>query len=627
MLQLPGRHLDIVTLDYETAWGKDYTLSKMPTSKYVHDDRFKAFMVGIKINNKPGKVWGHKDIQHALDDIDWKRSALLAHNTAFDGFICTQKYNVKPAYYLDTLSMARGALGHAVSHGLDNVGRLLGVGGKQGAQILVDTKDRWELTNEEVMRMAMYCSIDVQRCFDVFWKLHDFIPDDELDLIDLTLRMFCEPQLGINRALVKDELDEEIGAKMRNIIVSGASKDDLMSNQKFATLLTNAGVTPKTKISLRTGKPALDMSADTLKKLAAAHPDNDQATKLVNARLKIKSTIGETRAQAFLDAGIDDRKMPVMLNYYGAHTGRWSGGNKMNMQNLPRGGRLRKSLVAPKGYQVVVADSAQIEARVNAWLWGQDDLLDAFRAKRDIYSEFASELYGRPVNRKRKEIGPDGKEFEPDFAEGFVGKTAILGLGFQMGAMKFLDTCAKAKTPVYITDEQAATAVDLYRRKNNMIARGWKLLQDVIPRMTIKDFQQQYKCLTFMHEAIALPNGMFLRYPGLEVGYDGATFNGREVGPKHARTNQRNKLYGGLMDENIVQALSRIIVADQMLESVRTLDFRPVLMTHDEMVGISPNKKAEGVFERIIKIMSTPPEWAPNLPLAAEGGFASNYSK
>jgi DNA polymerase len=618
MLSLPDRSLDIVTLDFETAWGKDFTLSKMPTSKYVRDERFKAFMCGIKINAKPVRVWGERDIQYALDDIDWSRAALLAHNTAFDGFICTQRYKVRPAFYLDTLSMARGALGHAVLHNLDTVGKLLGVGGKQGSEILVNTKDRWELTPEELLAMASYCSVDVQRCYEIFHKLYDFIPDTELKLIDTTLRMFCEPVLRVNTDLVREELEEEIGGKMSAMILAGVSREDLMSNAKLVQLLHRAGEIPPMKISPATGKVVADCSADALKKLAE-RTSNDKVKALVTARLKVKSTIGETRAQAFLDTSLDGSTMPVGLSYYGAHTGRWSGTNKMNMQNLPRGGRLRKSLTAPKGHQVVVADSAQIEARVNAWLWDQLDLLQAFRDKRDLYSEFATDLFGRPVDRKLKLVKPDGTEWYPDFAEGFVGKTAILGLGFQMGAMKFKDTCAKAKTPVYLSDEQAATAVDLYRRKNNMIARGWKLLQDTIPRMTMQGFSQDHKCVTFMHQAVRLPNGMFLRYPGLDCSAGEASFKGRR--------GARNKLYGGLMDENIVQALARIIVAEQMLQIEQELGVRPVLMTHDEIVGVVPNHKAEKAFEKMIKIMSTPPEWAPTLPLAAEGGFADNYSK
>ncbi|MDQ3273763.1 MAG: DNA polymerase [Actinomycetota bacterium] len=621
MLNLNGRQFDICTLDFETAFDKDYTLSKMSTSQYVRDERFLPFMCGIKLNGKPGKVWGTKNIKHALQEINWKRTALLAHNTAFDGFICTQHYGVTPALYLDTLSMARAVLGHAVRHDLDTVGKLLGVGGKEGSQILVNTKGKRTLTNEEVMAMAAYCAIDVQRCHDVFWKMYEHFPDDELELVDTTIRMFCEPTFSINSELVQEELEAEVGGKMRTMLNAGANRTDLMSNPKFATLLTQAGVTPPMKISLKTKKLAYAFSKDSLEQVAEQHP---HVADLIEARIKVKSTIGETRAQKFLEAGLDGQLMPVGLSYYGAHTGRWSGTNRMNMQNLPRGGRLRRSLTAPKGHQVVVADSAQIEARINAWLWGQADLVEAFRLKKDIYSGFASKLFKRPVDRKRKEIGPDGKAFYPDFDAGFIGKTAILGLGFQMGVDKFYaQVCAKKG--INFSYSEAAEAVELYRAENHMIVRGWKQLAQIIPRMARKDFEYALGPVVFGHECVRLPSGLFLRYPELRVApgqYESSLGEASFAG----RNNSRTKLYGGLMCENLVQALARCIIAEQMLVLKREGE-RLVTTTHDEIVVVAPNRRAERVFERMIEVMSTPPEWAQGLPLFAEGGFSGEYSK
>jgi DNA polymerase family A len=621
MLTIGGKKLDILTLDFETAYAKDYTLSKMPTSQYVRDERFLAFMCGMKLNDKRGKVWAGKDIQYALDDVDWKRTALLAHNAAFDAFICTQRYKIKPAFYLDTLSMARACLGHAVKHNLDEVGKMLGVGGKEGKQILVDTKGKRSLTAEETMAMAAYCAIDVQRCFDVFWKLYDFFPDDEFELVDSTIRMFAEPVLGINTDLVTEELEEEVGGKMRAVLVAGANRSDLMSNPKFAGLLKQAGVSPPMKISLKTKKLTYTFSKESLEDLAVQFPHIEE---LVEARIKTKSTIGETRAQRFLDTAVGNQLMPVGLSYYGAHTGRWSGTNGMNLQNLPRGGRLRRSLMAPAGHQVVVADSSQIEARVNAWLWGQNDLVEAFRLKKDIYSEFASKLFKRHVDRNRKEIGPDGKEFKPDFDAGFIGKTAILGLGFQMGADKFYATVCKKKG-IDFSYEDAIKAVDLYRKQNNMIVRGWKQLAMIIPRMAVKSFHHEVGPLVFGFESVKLPSGLFLRYPELRVApgpYESSLGEASFAGRNGART----KLYGGLMCENLVQALARCIIGEQMLQMKRE-GMRLVTTTHDEIVVVAPNARAERTYLRMLEIMSTPPEWAAGLPLAAEGGFAPEYSK
>ena len=146
----------------------------------------------------------------------------------------------------------------------------------------------------------------------------------------------------------------------------------------------------------------------------------------VEARLGCKSTQRETRAQRFL--GIHDRNngvLPVPLAYYSAHTGRYGGDEKINMQNLQRTdkkdkskGLLRQSIKAPPGHALVVADLSQIEARLLVYQANQTDKVEAFAQKRDVYSEQASVIYGREVNRKKN---PD------DFEAGFVGKATILG--------------------------------------------------------------------------------------------------------------------------------------------------------------------------------------------------------
>src|SRR5690606_2260190 len=175
--------------------------------------------------------------------------------------------------------------------------------------------------------------------------------------------------------------------------------EDLMSNPKFAALLQQRGVDPPMKISPTTGKVTYAFAKSDLDFQALAK--DPRVADLCEARIRVKSTIGETRAVRFLEAGKDGMCLPILLNYSGTHTHRWSGGNKMNLQNLKRGGELRRSILAPDGHVIVVADSAQIEARVLAWLAGQDDVVEAFRNKCDLYSEFASFVFGYPVDRKK----------------------------------------------------------------------------------------------------------------------------------------------------------------------------------------------------------------------------------
>jgi len=188
------------------------------------------------------------------------------------------------------------------------------------------------------------------------------------------------------------------------------------------------------------------------------HPKASVRT-IVEARLGTKSTIEETRTQRFL--GVAERgRIPIMLNYYGAHTGRFSGGDKLNLQNLPRGGALRRALAAPAGKCVVACDSSQIEARLVAYLAGQDDLVQSFREGRDVYSEFATDVYQRRI-------------VKTDKVERHVGKTCVLGLGYGMGPTKFQHSLATGFITVQVDDNEAQTIVALYRNKYHRIQAFW----------------------------------------------------------------------------------------------------------------------------------------------------------
>ncbi len=497
---------------------------------------------------------------------------------------------------------------------------LLGVGGKVGSKALVDAKGIRKLPPELAADMAEYCHFDVERSYQIFNKLYGFIPDDELRLIDHTIRMFCDPVLVLDQELATEELHDEISSKVRAVLHSKVTAEQLMSNDKFAACLRAVGIEPEMKRSLRTGKAAYAFAKTDLGMQELLHHPEAQVRALAQARIRIKSTIGETRAQRFLEAGKGTKRVPVMLLYYGAHTGRWSGGNSMNMQNLPRQaylpdktpdpttGRLRRSLRAPKGKVLVVCDSAQIEARVCAWAAGQADMLEVFRkydagVGPDAYVVMASKIFNVPIDQVTK-------------LQRFLGKTIVLGLGFGMGHVKFHDTLLKGGHEY--TLKEVNDWVESYRRINHRIVAYWKKLQGQIVWMQQQKADVELGPLRFVHEAIALPNGMFLRYPNLQSDTEGSTFSGRN--------GMRSKLYGGLMCENVVQALARIIIGEQMLK-IAALGYKPVLMTHDEIVVVAPAKKGEQCLKQMLEIMSTPPEWALDLPLAAEGGFAENYSK
>lgn len=417
--------MDIYTIDFETYYDREYSLSKITTEMYIRDDRFEAILVGIKKNNGPVKWIPKPMIAGFLKAIDFSKAAILCHNTAFDGAILSWHYGVRPKLWLDTLSMARPLHNVSVGGSLKALAQYYKLGAK-GDEVINALGKRYEdFSKEELHRYAAYCVNDVELTYQLWLKMKREFPAQELLVIDQTLRMYTEPKLELDRSLLLQHLTEVRSSKEKLLELVAeamgmgekfdvqALKPVLMSNNNFALLLERLGVELPTKVSAKTGKAAYAFSkTDKAFTDLLEHPD-ERVRAAVEARLGVKSTLEETRTLAFI--GIGERgPLPIMLNYYGAHTGRFSGGDKVNLQNLPSRGNttIRRALKAPEGYEIIACDSSQIEARTVAWLAGQDDLVQSFREGRDVYSEFASDVYNRTVTKA-------------DYKERFVGKTCV----------------------------------------------------------------------------------------------------------------------------------------------------------------------------------------------------------
>lgn len=640
----------LVTLDFETYYSKDYGLKKYTTEAYIRDPQFEVIGVAVKVDNYPTDWFSGSmdEIKEWLSVIPWSESNLVCHNTAFDGAILAWRFGIKPRYYMDTLSMSRPLHGLSVGGSLAALAKHYGIGTK-GTEVLDALgKRRVDFEPGELARYGEYCKNDTELTYTLFNLLKADIPAKEMYMIDLMLRMFIDPVLELDagklethlinvqrkKEILMDRLltmHSGITADSVERRMNGETKDEivrsmLMSNPQFAEVLKKLGVEPPMKISLRTGKEsyAFGKTDPEFKKLLDHEDERVQA--VVSARLGVKSTLEETRTQSFI--GIAERgALPILLNYYGAHTGRASGGDKINLQNLPRGGELRKSMRAPEKHKLVASDSAQIEARVVAWFAGEEALVQAFRDKVDIYSEFASDVYQRPINRKRVEI-VDGKETFPDFIEGFVGKTCILGLGYGMGKDKFKATLkiGQAGVSVDMPLSDAERVVNLYRQKYPMIVALWKQGQEALEAM-VKGYEYdlgvgiKLKC---KDNKIYLPNGMFVNYPNLRKSGNEFLYDARYGA---------NKIYGGKVIENVVQALARIIVFDQMAKidqafkkkDSKTNRFKVVLTVHDEVVACVPEAAVGKCTEFMEKVMSTPPSWCSDLPIACEANSGYNY--
>jgi len=394
-LSQPYKQLMVV--DFETRWDKkDYTLSKLTTEQYIRDKRFKAFGMCYKFYGEDTIRWvAHDKLKAFIDAVDWSTTAVLAHNAQFDVAILSWVYGAKPCFIFDSLSMARALRGVEVGNSLAKLAAEFGLPPK--GEAVYSTAGLKEITSTIEQELADYCKHDVFLCEEVFKRLVQGYPAKELRLIDLTLKMFTNPVLELDKEMLSEAIKEE--AISRNTLLQrlGIAEPDLASNPKFSQILQGLGVEPPTKISKTTGKQTLALAKNDAHFQALLNSEREDVAQLCEARLAVKSTLERTRAQRFLD--ISDRGcLPVPLNYYGAHTGRWSAskGSGLNLQNLKRGSFLRKSIMAPDGYMLVVCDLSQIEPRVLAYLADYNALLDIFRSGQDAYAQFGAQMFGVP---------------------------------------------------------------------------------------------------------------------------------------------------------------------------------------------------------------------------------------
>ena len=605
--------MDLITLDFETYYDKDFSLTKMTTEEYIRDSRFEIVGVGVKVNNGPTE-WAsgtHAELAEYFAEFDWASSMVLAHNTMFDGAILSWLFGIKPKVWADTLCMGRAVHGVEVGGSLKALAERYDVGEK-GTEILNALgKRREDFTDDELDRYGDYCINDVELTHKLFHIMAKHFPKQELKVIDCTLRMFTHPLLVLDSCLLSRHL-EDIQTRKDNLLLEAgvADKKDLMSNDKFADLLRSKGVTPPTKISMTTGKQtyAFAKTDEAFKSLVEHEDTGVQA--LVAARLGNKSTLEETRTQRFIDIA-ERGTLPVPVRYYAAHTGRWGGDDKINLQNLPSRGpdgkTLKKSITAPDGHVLIDCDSSQIEARVLAWFAGQDDLTKAFRKKEDVYVKMAARIYDVPEDQVTKD-------------QRFVGKTTILGAGYGMGAVKFQAQLESFGTSIPI--EEARRIINIYRDTNWKISHVWREAQNMVSHLSRGDSVQFGKEgvveVIGDRSAIKLPSSLLMRYDDLQ-----GEENAQGVEYTYETRRGRTRIYGGKVIENVCQALARCIIAEQMLLINRR--YRPVLTVHDSVICCVENDEAEEAKEYVERCMRYVPKWAKGLPLECESGMAKAY--
>ena len=565
--------MKLITVDFETYWDANHTLSKMSPIAYVMDSKTQLISMGIKIGDGETQVvFGEHKIREVIDSIDWSDAYVIGHNmSGFDSMILAWRLGVKPKLWGCTLAMTRPIHAKTIGNSLEKLVQHYGIGVKDKTAI-VNTKGKRleDFTADEIEAMAKYNAADVDQCYQLFTKLRPFYTAKELWLIDATIRMLVEPKFVIDRDLLESALAEERENKRKAIMavadhlqrmglatdemalctteeeVEEAVRKALASANRFAALLESLGVEVPMKPSPTNPDklvPALAKTDEEFQKLK--EHDNPVVAAAVRARLAVRSTILETRIEAFMEASSAvGGKLPVPLHYCGADTtGRWSGW-AYNCQNLPRitpdkpkpSDALRKSMRAPAGYKVVVADQSGIELRVNHFLWKVPSSMALYKKDRkaDLYKAFAAARYGISPEEVTKE-------------QRQLAKLCQLGLGFGCGWKKF-KLIAKTMGGLDLSDAEAEAVTTDWRNNYPEIVRGWRVCHEALQWIhdgVERPIDPWGLCWTSKH-GIRLPSGRFIRYPALHLE---KTSDGNYEW-WYGQGRHRSRVYAGKVTEN-----------------------------------------------------------------------------
>jgi len=596
--------MQIITLDFETYFDKEYSLRRMTTEAYVRDPRFEVHGAAIRFANGETGWYRGDLLQKVLNDVIRDDVAVLAHHAQFEGLILSHHFGIRPRVWLDTLSMARLLVGNHLRVGLESLARQFNLGAKIVPYNQFKGRHWIDIPSDLQDQIAAGSIHDCELTFQLFQKLKANFPISEYQLVDITIRMFTEPCLEGDIDLLADIWIEEADRKQDMLMELGVSADDLQSSARFMQLLQAEGVDIEYKNGKNGNIPAFGKNDEFMKELL--DDDDERVSNLVACRLGIKSTAIQTRAER-LGFMAGRGALCIYLRYAGAATTRWAGGDHCNFQNLKRGHRLRTAIRAPAGYVLAAPDASQIECRFLNYLAGQQDVIDRFKSGGDPYVGIASEFYGRPITKA-------------DQNERGTGKQAELSCGYGCGWEKFKRTAALGiyGPPIELTDHEAAAFVKLYRGTHPRVVAYWREAESILTKLVAATFNQQWGPFTIKGKRIILPNGAPLIYDTLEW----------HQGEYRLRNRYGwQKMYGAKLVENVIQAIARVHIGDCM-KAIRNEGLRIVGMSHDELwVLIEEGDGAEDDLQFLIDVISSSPPWLPNVPLAAEGKMGKVYAK
>jgi hypothetical protein len=571
----------------------------MTTEAFVRDPRFSLHGAALKIGNEPAQWYATEALRYRMQEIDWSKVFCISHHAHWDHLVLNHHFGIRPAKNGCTLSMARLMLGNHISVSLDSVRAHFGLPPKTTPYNLFVGKHWDEMDAQTQQLLGAGACDEAESKWVIFQKmLADGFPLEELEVISMTVKMFSEAQLEGDVDVFAKVWSYERDRKADLLASLGASAKDLGSNDTFAGLLRAEGVEPETKDGTNGRIFAFAKTDDFMQGLL--EDDDERIRTLAEARLGLKSTLDQTRAER-LGFMATRGPMPVYLSYCAAHTTRWGGGDKVNFQNFKRGSDLRKGLKALRGYTVVKADKSQIECRILETVAGEAEGIEEFKQGKDPYTGLASKFYHREITKADKE-------------ERQFGQVMRLQCGFGAGGDSIVRAAKRAAVPVSITPAQGLEARDLYRSEKPFVVQYWKQAGRLISAIAGTSQPIQWGPLTVDSNVIRCA-GIPIWYPELHYHRD------EESGEEFWRYKSRKgwvKLYGGKLVENVVQFMSRVDMSQSLLRILKRTNIRPAQLEHDAAVWVVPNDLVTPFVSVVEEEMTRAPTWLPDIPLQCE---------
>lgn len=624
--------MQTVTLDLETYFSDEFTLSKMSTESYIRDPRFEAHGAAIKWSQSvPARWYPEKELRYVLKEHDWSDTILIAWHAQFDGLILSHHYDVHPARIICPMSMFRLLYGPAVSASLEKVRLHFGMAPKSTPYNLFKGKHWHELDQATQEQVGDGAVDETESIWTLFGLLAKDFPAEEYEVLDTVIKMFTEPVLRADTALLAKVWESEAIRKQERLKDLNVAATDLASADKFTQLLEAEGIEVEYKAGKNKPIPCFAKTDDFMRNLM--EHSNERIRTLAEARLGEKSTFLQTRAET-LGWKASRGPLPVYLFYAGAGTLRPSGGDGDNWLNFKRGSDIRRSILAPEGFLLAPVDSSQIECRCAHYLAGGPDepVIQQFRDHKDPYVDLASKFYKETIY-KPKQGDPRYAEME---AKRGMGKQGRLMCAYGASGKQFKATAKNGLygPPVDISIEDSNAFVALYRSDNPSIcARNtgyWAQAERMIARLAGGP-PVDWGPLHVRDGKIYLPNGCPMVYSSLEFHRPDADEEVRDFeadGYWRVRTKRGwKKIWGSKLTQNICEAVSRVIVSQAAIRITR-MGYRILNWPYDELLCLIPKDgKEEWHVERCKAEMVREVSWLPGLPLDCEAHLNERYMK